>query len=693
MPWDSRVPTVAARPRPRSARHRRAWAACLVPAALAVGAPGARAQTPDGDLDADDALDPLVITGTRGERRLLDVPVRTEVVTREEIERTHARDVAEALANEPGVLLNDIHGKNGTEISLQGFDSDRVLVLLDGRPVSASTGSTVDLTQIGTADVERIELVKGAVSALYGSDAMGGVVNVITRRGDAPTGASLTLDAGGFGERGVGDAPLGERHLALGGNLGRGPLDARVSLDVRDGDGYDLDPDTFDVDGAEIRRVDLSAEIGLELGRRDRVTFRNAWYDESGARDFATFAPGVGDIEKLDGEDAARLTQTIDWRRELGDGESLSAWASFERFENGTVQDVLATGETDQRREAEILTARAELQYDRPVGRNQVWTVGATATDVSLDQRLERREGERLTRSDEVSPGSDRTSVDVFVQNDVFVGERWELLPGLRVQNDSDFGTHVAPKLNVLYEPSALPGLNPRVRAAIGTGYRVPNLKERHYLFDHSSLGYVVLGDEALEPEESLSLQLGLELSRSAATRAEVALFHNDIENLIATVRDADASAERSLEVLRYGNVDEARTRGVETSVRHAFGPSLSASAAWTLTDATDESTGLDLTRRPRHQVQLGTDLTFGRTSVALRATWRSEEFVDAENEIRSPAWTAIALKLNRTVSERLGVFAGIDNLADETRDADRAGLDLRPDRGRFVYAGLRYAL
>jgi len=691
MSFGSRGPRLAAPP-PRSARFSAALSGACAPFALAV----LSSLWPAAPLHADsptDVLDTLVVTGTRGERRLLDVPVRTEVVTRDEIERLHARDAGEALAHEPGVLLQRIHGKDGLAVWLQGLDADRVLVLLDGRPLSASTGSTVDLSQVGAVDIERIEIVKGAVSALYGSAAMGGVVNIITRTPDKPLGASLSLDAGSFGtDRTRGDELLGERRLAARGAVRQGALEVTLNADVRDGEGFDLDTDTYDTEGAAGTRADLSTDIGLRLGKRDRLSARSAWYTADTERDFATFAPGVGDIEKLDAATVSRLTQTLDWRRDLGGGERLAAWAAYERFEERSVQDIVASGQTDRQRDAEIVTARMDLQYDKPLGDDQILTVGASLDGESLEQTLQRNESGEASLSDEIGPGSDRQGIELFVQNDLFVGDAWEWLPGVRVQHDSDFGAHVAPKLNLLYTPRWRPDWSPRVRAGIGSGYRVPNLKERHFLFDHSSLGYVVIGDEALDPERSVSLQLGLEVSRLSRTRAELAVFYNRFDDLIATRRDAAASDEQGIEVFRYDNIDDAHTRGVEASVRHALGPRFSIDAAWTWLDAIDRRTDRRLTRRPRHQVQLGTDLQFERTTVALRASWQSASWADAENTIESPAWASLQLKLNRSLDERLSLFAGIDNLTDEHRDPDRAGLDFRPERGRFVYAGVRYA-
>lgn len=651
-----------------------------------------RAQDQSNNVEAE-RLEQIVVTGTRNERALVDVPVRTEVVTRKQLEQTHARDVAQALRHRPGLLLRDIHGKGGTEVWMQGLDSDRVLVLVDGRPVSASTGSTIDLTQITTNNVERIEIVKGAVSALYGSAAMGGVINVITRQPDAPLSAELSFDSGTYGSRGVGDSTFGEQNLAANGQVRNGPVSMGLIIGVRSSDGFDLDDSTFAFEGDRGTTVNLTGNIGINFGTRDTLHFTSAWFDEDVDRDFSTFAPGVGNIEKLDAEEATRYTQTLNWTRKLPGGEAFSAWALVENFEDQTIQDTVTTGIIDQQRQAEIVTRRVDLQYDRPVSDNHSMTFGATIGDTALDQTVQRVDNGTVSVLDELAPGSSATNVDAFVQSDIFVGERWELLPGIRVQNDSDFGTHVAPKINVLYQPDTLPTWNPRVRAGIGSGYRVPNLKERHFLFDHTANGYVVLGNPILQPEQSLSLQLGIELSNVAGTRAEASLFQNRFTDLIATSLDTESSGEGNLQVFRYSNVDDARTRGLELNLSHPLRSNLTLSGAITLLDATDMSTGNDLTRRPEQQVQLGAQFDLRRTSITVQSTWQSREFVDSENELESPDYSSLALKVNRTVNSNLRLFAGIDNLTDEHRNPAFPGTDLRPTEGRFAYLGVRYEI
>ena len=133
-----------------------------------------------------------MVTATRSERALSDAPVALQVLSRQQLDDNHAHTLKEALALLPNVYLREVHGKTGYEVSMQGFTGDQVLVLIDGLPITASTGSTVNLNQYMNMDIEQIEVVQGAASAQFGSAAMGGVINIITKPIGAATGHITT---------------------------------------------------------------------------------------------------------------------------------------------------------------------------------------------------------------------------------------------------------------------------------------------------------------------------------------------------------------------------------------------------------------------------------------------------------------------------------------------------------------------
>src|SRR3954468_8804091 len=127
--------------------------------------------------------DTVVVTGTRTPERAQRATVKTDVITREEADRRGAATVADALASQPGLVVNPgSYGFLGgvSALQIQGFDRDRVLILEDGERVVGDVGGAIDLSAIPTADLDRIEIVQGPTSSLYGSAALGGVVNIIT---------------------------------------------------------------------------------------------------------------------------------------------------------------------------------------------------------------------------------------------------------------------------------------------------------------------------------------------------------------------------------------------------------------------------------------------------------------------------------------------------------------------------------
>jgi len=637
-------------------------------------------------------LDEVVVTGTKTERKLLDAPVRTEVVSKQEIVKTHARDVAEALRNQPGLLLKEIHGKSGSQVWLQGMDSDRVLVLINGRPVSASTGSSVDLSQLAVGDIDHVEIVKGAVSALYGSSAMGGVVNIIKRRSDAPFQYTFVGDAGSYSDKNLDrKTDLTARHALLDLSANNGRWSGHITGDLRDSDGFDLDKSTFTFEGEEGPKYNINGEVVYHPLSGGDISFNPSFYQEKLSQNLSSFAPGIGEVKKEKRESAERMTGTLSFNRPLKNEGKLSGYLIHEDFDDVTEQDVLATSQVDQQREANFSFDKAEVQWDQAVGNNQLWTLGLVGFQASIKQHQDRIEGAQVLAIEEITPGADRDTLEAYVQDDIFIGN-WELLPGLRFQNDSDFGTYMAPKLNLMITPGWWTGLQSRLRFGVGRGYRAPNLKERFFTFDHSALGYMVLGNPDLTAESSDSIQAGIEISNDTGFHAELSLFHNNIKDLIDTDLDAEQSAANNLGIFRYTNIARARTQGIDLVLDYEFSPSLSGDIGYSYLDAIDRATGNRLTERPARQIKLGLDWKLPGLSseISLRGSYQSEEYIDIANTLVSPDWSTLDLKFNQPIRKHLTFFIGIDNVTDEHRDPSRAGKDFRPKKGRFMYAGLR---
>ena len=629
-------------------------------------------------------LAPVVVTGTRTERALDDVPVRVEVVSREEITRTHARTLKEALENVPGLQLREVHGKSGFELSLQGLTSDQVLVLIDGLPISASTGSTVDLSQYLVSDVARIEVVKGASSAQYGSSAMGGVVNVITRPIEQGFGGSATVDVGSYGSQNDNgrSTSANNRHGRI--NLGGGGETWRLALsgDSMDGDGFGLDPQKWARQGDASKRQQLTARAQWLPRKEGNFWVELGHYTEDDVQRYEYFVPPKY-VPQRKTEDITRDRVTFggDWKFDNGLRAEVKGVSERYDSQSREYSQNFQTATRASSQQKDHITTQLEL----PAWGHQLWMVGA---DWSRETLAQSSNGKPELG---VAGRAERTSQELFLQNDIVVNDVWEVLLGVRGQDDSDFGTHVAPKVSVrgnVYEQGGWKGV---VRASLGQGYRVPNLKERHYLFDHSSLGYVVIGNPNLKPESSDSLQLGGTLGLDESLSIDGNLFYNRVKDMIQTDL-VNYTTVNGISAYTYQNIARARTSGLESSVKWRATPALDLQAAYTRTQTRDLNSGTELTRRPRDIVRLGLDWKpQAATTLSVRARYQSDELVDSAGGTRSPAWSTMDVTVNHKLGNDLTLFLGVNNLTNRQRNFASAN-DFGPIAGRFVYVGAKYA-
>lgn len=639
------------------------------------------AQTP-GETDS---LETMVVTGTRTETLAIDSPVRTQVVTREMIEKTHAFDVADALNRVPGLYIRPVHGKEGQEVWMQGFDSDRVLVLIDGRPVAASTASTADLKQISLAQVERIEIVKGATSVQHGSAAMGGVINIITRKNRKPLSAQVEIMAGSWGERAVEDPSVTRLAAHLEGQTER--FFWKLWGDRRNDSGYAENPQGYGKEGQEHNRLNRGVEAGWAANGH-RVFAGADRFNEEKFRPSLTLTPGVGYLKNLWSEEVKSETRRLGGEHEAGEGR-LSWHLSHQEYSGVSHTDVLITPWIEDTRKARIELTNAEMQWDRPAGENHLLSFGAKHQRETLSQSKIKGTSGGYTQESELSSNNpERTGNELFVQDSWQPAAGWELLPGIRWQEDSDFGSHGVPALNVLFSP--LRGEERlSFRAGLGSGYRVPTLKERFYVLNQSQHGYRVIGNEDLKPETSVSLQLGAEFQKASGLNLSVSFYRNEIENLIDSQYDATLTQQTGMNTYNYQNIAKARTQGAELGFDTPVGQAWHLSAGYTYLDAVDRNTGKELTERPEHQAKGSLQLRIGQLSMMVLGRWQSEEWVDEENTVRSPAYAQWDAKATLTPLKGVALFGGVDNIADTRRDLKNPD-DLRPKEGRFFYAGLR---
>ncbi|MSR36291.1 MAG: TonB-dependent receptor [Gemmatimonadetes bacterium] len=585
--------------------------AALVPAQ-------ARAQQPADTF----ALNELVVTATRLPLPRAAVPAAVTVLDGDELRARGVRFVADALKEVPGAAVVRTGSDGGvTSLFLRGGESDYVQVLVDGIVVN-DPGGAFDLGHLTLDDVERIEVVRGPVSVLYGSDAVTGVVHVITRRGEGP--ARLFASAGaGFAGRRSGDAaacpgfPLAP--CPEGADLGfyatRG-WEASVA-----GSGrrlrYSVGGSGLDSDGAyafnnAYRNRSAVGRLGV-AGSAGEATLSARYTD--GLYHYPTDGAG-----RLDDRNAYHSSESLalglDAGRALGRAVELRAAVSYHDGDYETVDERDAAGDT-----LGFYASTSTSRVDRRKADVHA-NLRAGAAVATLGLELERQHGasDFTSRSQfgpfESSTSNDRSNRALYGQLFVAPASRVSATAGLRREDNDRFGAFVTWRAGANVRVTA----STSARASAGTAFKEPTF------FENFAEGFT-RGNPELEPERSRSWEMGL-VQALPAVRGELSAtwFDQRFENLIQ-YSSAPASGAPN-----YVNVGAATSRGLELEAHVGSAGGARATASWVhlLTEVVDAGLGADrlfqqgqaLIRRPRERVSVAGSAPLGaRVRAGGRAT------------------------------------------------------------------------
>lgn len=690
-------PPAAAKAAP-SASAKAVPAASASAAAKAAAAP-ASAATAAESADAKQPVD-VVVTGTRTPENARRSPVRVDVVTRAEADRRGATNVGEALSGSLGTQVNpSAYGSLGRPSAIQigGLDTNRVLVLEDGERVVGDSGGAIDLAQLPISDVSRIETLQGPASALYGSSAIGGVVNVITAppEREGPSGnmrAELRSPGGG---------------LVLGSLAYRGGESwVRADGSYATGSGIALDPRTPDLPGpayspraAESMRLwalygdgltlpeFTRAAAGLRAGTQiapganftARIRFARDRQDGLQLLDVPLLGRYVIDLPETSDRFSVRLRQSVTISPSHQINISLAKqwfWnsAGLDRRDS-TVDDLRARYHTMHSAEA-----TASLFSDRWLS----LLTGARFEAESFSQILQRSEvvggAVRTSNLPEV-PSTSLASGALYGQLKAKLGSAWTALGGVRLEGSSRYGAAVAPSLGIAFAPSDKLIL----RAHGGRGYRAPSAKELGFVFDHSIYGYKVLGNPALSPETSWGIGADAELAPARGVRLRGSVFANWIQDLI-NFELAPEQNSGTVANYTYVNVGSARTMGatIDASVRASSW--LRTEIGWAYTFTRDDILQRPLPGRPPYTVLAAAyaNLPYG-IDLVIRARYVTDAYID--DVTRAPGFGTLDARVAKTIYRSIRAYCGALNLFGAQKDPIKLG-DARPVEGRVFYAG-----
>ncbi|AZM96969.1 ligand-gated channel protein [Vreelandella venusta] len=622
-------------------------------------------------------LDDVVVTASGFEQQISSAPASISVISREELERGHYQNVTDALRDVPGVIVTGGGaGDRGNDISIRGMPSQYTLILVDGRPQNSresrpngSAGFEQDWLPPLQA-IERIEVVRGPMSTLYGSDAIGGVINVITRKVADEWHGNVQLDTVLQENSNSGDSRQANFYLSgplVGDRLGLqvyGRASERDEDDILNGyEEKSLQSLTARLNFAANDNHDFTAEAGVtEQDRYSRVGRSGA---AEGCRGGCTDSIG----EYTNTHVAVTHSGRFDW----GTSET---FVQRERSDNKS-------------RDIEITNTTAKTSAVIPLGMHLV-TVGASYEEESLNDTTTNRI-------------SDRTEIEnsqraLFVEDEWMLTDTWALTGGLRVDDDDNFGSHVSPRLYSVW--NATPDWT--LKGGVSTGYRSPSLREITPDWGQVSRGGNIYGNPDLKPETSLNKEIALLYANDAGLSGSLTLFHNDFEDKITRIACpvdicTDGPNDFGSDPTYRVNVDEAITQGVEASLAAPLTDAVSLTASYTFTDSEQKSgqyAGEPLTQLPRHQVSATLDWQVNsRLSQWTKVSYRGEESQPttgpSQSSIVAPSYTFVDAGMGYKLNDSTTVNAGIYNLFDERITYEEYGY---VDDGRRVWLGLNVA-
>ncbi len=562
------------------------------------------------------------------------------VITADQIAQSSAGTVADLLRSVPGLTVTESGGAGGQAlVSLRGAEPGHTLVLIDGVRVNdpASARDEFDFATLSITDIERIEVLRGPQTALYGSDAMGGVINIITRRPAGAASASVTAEGGSYGTR----------RTSVSASGGAGPVSLMASGTYFANTGFSRvgDRDHGEPDGTEKYAGTLRGAI--DGGSGVRLDFGLDGFHQA------------SDIDASATVDAAGYTSTRDLLSGFG---RLSFAAMDGRLANSLT--VFATDTTRDFGEPTRDTAYrgtdvgAEYQGNLALGSMGSLLAGVRLEEVSAFQQ----------RSDQPTPAFDASQVLYagYLLYQVPVDAHLNL--SFAARNDGAVGADgfVTGRFTAVYD---MPAVEARIRASLGTGAKRPTAFQLSY-------------NPALMPERSVGADLGIEKTLfDGRLTITTTGFWNRFSDLI----DFDGDYLTG----NYRNIASATTAGVEVAASATIMPRvLTGSLTYTYLTARDLATGLPLARRPGNSAKVSLTYTgIANLEATVSATLVGARFNDDAATVRLPAYARVDLGTRYRVNDALSLFGRVENLFN-ARYQEVSGYNTA---GLSAYAGLTW--
>lgn len=618
----------------------------------------------------------VVVTATRTQEEVKTVPQAVEVITKEDIEKLGATDIYSALRLASNVDVTAA-GMAGHNVSIRGMSTNHTLILIDGKRFAGEdTGETQNvyaLERVSLSNVERIEIVRGAASAMYGSDALGGVINIITKKSGKPAylvGATTGSDALNnyyhfdFGKQGNFSSSLDMRFT-----------DTRKNMqDGAEGSNYYGPKQNFNFNGT------------WDLGNDKQIDLTIGYYNEHTKADYADKYTSTGTFQtskdKKEWYDYRRYDYSLGYSGDTNKGNYMirTFYSRLDKENNlynyrdsfpGPMESILGSmyPKYDWDKSTYIMYG-IEGRNTMQINDEHLLTFGAEYRNNSVEGTRMSDGGDNVHNVSQSGNGynspkfysdKDITNYAGYIQDEWVVNDKLLLIPSIRYDHDSTFGGKTSPKIGATYFIDD----NNRIKANWGKSFKAPTVSEL-YMAMHRAMGGTtinVLGNPNLKPEEATSWDISYEteFGKNNNSWSKITYFNNNVTNLI----NSQQIDPRDDTTYRYENIDKANIDGVEWEIGHDFDDKWSIKANSNWVDATNGSTGERINGRTKNLTTL--QLTYDDHedwgySAILWQQWAS----DYREDDKDYDFTTTNFVLNKKLGEGNRVYAGVDNIFDK---------------------------
>ncbi|MEZ9396088.1 TonB-dependent receptor [Vibrio splendidus] len=567
----------------------------------------------------------MVVTANRFEQDVKDVISPITIVTKEELELSQVKSLPEALRNLPGVQVNSVGFGQYSSVYVRGNSSRHLLVLINGVRIGSSTAGEANFSNIPLTGVERIEFIRGARAALYGSDAISGVINIVT---DYQQGENVKEVRGGMGSHGYYEAGVnvagglsestwGKVSVSIDGDSGA--VSARSSTDTTpfedDKDGYD--------------KASVVAELGHQINESLQVSLQGFYHQGKSEYDKTAWDSNFVNVEHPNAESESTL-YNIAGKAKYIQGDYLSELTIALNADKGLDSNDM---EDDSRFESERNIATWLHSYQ-------------ISEQFSLGGGLEWSK-EKVSTTEGTYIKESRDNEAVFVTANYIV-DALSTEASVRTDDNDSYGRSNTWQLGAGYALTS----SLQISANVGTGFKAPTFND---------LYYPDAGNPNLKPEESFGYELGVS-GYHETFEWQVTGYKSEIDQLIAW---APVDPNNTAGDWIPSNVNKAKMDGIESSVTFYL-DNVSNTFGYDYVDARDASTKKQLIRRSKHVGRWNLGYELSKWKFDATALYRGKSYEDADNTKELEAYTLVDFAAAYTFSEKLTVRGRIHNAFDE---------------------------